>query len=896
MAAAVFVRALRPAINSAPARFVIFALLLLNPMTWDAATMGRVLRQHVYGPLALLILAGLAALCLRRAESLRRQVPWALLLGLAGSAFYLTREESVWLAPSVLLLVVTAWAGAWQLGWTHLRRTTGALGWALLAAALPVVLVCTMNQRHYDWFGTCEFRAREFQDAYGAMLRVRVGPELAFVPVTREARQAIAAASPTFARVQREFDAGIALGWSGASEFFTGLPPAQEQIGGGWMVWALREAAVRATRAGNARAVLDFYRQMAGEINEACATDRLPAGPPRRGFAPVWRESQAGPFVQAAEEFTTFVISFSRFNARPSPSSGGEAELNLFRDLTGETLTPAEGAPVTRRVAVLQSVGTVMQHVCFYLVILAQAAALVVVVMAVWQRACPFPLVLCAAAGGACTASVLIHAMIQATSFPVLTISSFAPIYPLLLVFAVAAFWGLVEMWRVSVRARAEQPSPPPVPVPAVAGFNRALPWLAGLAALVPFLVWQDRFRELFWFGDDWLLLDQMAAMGFRTWTFRVFSENFVPLFKWLWGGSTLLFGGSYLAMLWLLWLTHALNTVILGRLLQRTGFPLAASLLTLLVFGLTPVNLESLGWSVQWSAVLATMFFLLGLLWHERIAARSGAAGWRQAVPLALLAAASASCFSRGVLTGAILALALLLPLLGSLDLKAWLARLPGAGLCLLPAVAVALVIGLDASGNHRQMGGHWGEALEFAGSFFLLNPFYSLTGAAPLPAVVLVLAGAKVGIIGFALTVSRGRTRDLLLLLLAYDLGNAVLVGIGRYHTGFLASLSSRYQYGSLISSLPALGVLVAWLMDRVLRPVRLRQAGLAGLLILLVWSGLRGWPAELAGFTGWRGTDLRRQLAAPETSDPHATVPTLDFMHIERAKALVRTYGLH
>jgi hypothetical protein len=109
-----------------------------------------------------------------------------------------------------------------------------------------VLLVCARNKDHYGWFGTTEFRAAAFQDAYGAMLRVRVGPELPFVPVTREAREAMAAVSPAFAAVQAELAKGIARGWAGASESITQLPPEQEQIGGGWLVWAFREAAGQA--------------------------------------------------------------------------------------------------------------------------------------------------------------------------------------------------------------------------------------------------------------------------------------------------------------------------------------------------------------------------------------------------------------------------------------------------------------------------------------------------------------------------------------------------------------------------------------------------------------------------------------------------------------------------
>jgi hypothetical protein len=232
-ACALVARSLRPAIPSAGIRFGLFALLLWNPMSYDMPGMGRILRQQIYGSLALMIFAGLIALYLRRREPSRRLVPWALLSGLSAGAFYLTREETIWIIPSLLLLaaafVVSSWRESKILRLNAMRMT--ALG--LLAASLPVLAVSTLNKHYYGWFGTCEFRAEEFQDAYGAMLRVQAGPHMAYVPVTREAREAMARVSPKFAELQQQFTSGLALGWAQASEFFTHLPPSEGQIGGG---------------------------------------------------------------------------------------------------------------------------------------------------------------------------------------------------------------------------------------------------------------------------------------------------------------------------------------------------------------------------------------------------------------------------------------------------------------------------------------------------------------------------------------------------------------------------------------------------------------------------------------------------------------------------------------
>src|SRR5690606_32422384 len=104
----------------------------------------------------------------------------------------------------------------------------------------------------------CEFRADAFRDAYGAMTRVKTGPDIPFVPVTREARQAMAQVSPAFAELQHQFDQGLARSWAVHGEFLTGTPAEEEQIGSGWFMWALREAVSNAGHTSDAAKALKF--------------------------------------------------------------------------------------------------------------------------------------------------------------------------------------------------------------------------------------------------------------------------------------------------------------------------------------------------------------------------------------------------------------------------------------------------------------------------------------------------------------------------------------------------------------------------------------------------------------------------------------------------------------
>ena len=110
----------------------------------------------------------------------------------------------------------------------------------------------------------------------------------------------------------------------------------------------------------------------------------------------------------------------------------------------------------------------------------------------------------------------------------------------------------------------------------------------------------------------------------------------------------------------------------------------------------------------------------------------------------LLLLVAASACSFSRGVLTGGVVALALWLPLLAEPKPATIWPRIWPALLCAAPAAVIVLAIGAFAHGNHEQIAGHGGDMLAYGLYFFLLNPFQALLDINPWgPAAVLWLSG---------------------------------------------------------------------------------------------------------------------------------------------------------
>lgn len=456
-ACAAFSQACAPAIKTAWVRVLIYAVLLWNPMTFEGRSMARVLRQHIYVSFALLIFAGLVALYLRRERPLRQQAPWAALFGFSFGAFWLTREEGVWLFPGIAILVAAIGVKTWLTARARWAQPVRALGLAVACGAILPLLVSMQNARHYGWFGTVEMRADDFKDAYGSLLRIQTGPKIPFVPVTREMRAAAYAVSPAFAELAPHLDGDVGLNWADSSIFLTGIPADQRQIGGGWFIWALRDSASNARRPASAAEALAFYNQIAREINAAGDEGRLPAGPRRSGFMPPLEKGQLGTIARTSVEFAHYLFTFRSFTAYAPSSEGSRNELAFFKEMTGERISTtepeADGMPYqagfhARKIAWLQEIGKIYRTGLALGFWIGLGVFAVRAVDIGFRRNLTFPYVIALAAWLSCAAYAVLNAVVQTTSYPLLAVSAFAAAYPLVIAGLIALVWDLGLVWR----------------------------------------------------------------------------------------------------------------------------------------------------------------------------------------------------------------------------------------------------------------------------------------------------------------------------------------------------------------------------------------------------------------------------------------------------------------
>lgn len=423
--------------------------------------------------------------------------------------------------------------------------------------------------------------------------------------------------------------------------------------------------------------------------------------------------------------------------------------------------------------------------------------------------------------------------------------------------------------------------------------------WLLAFLALAPLVVFWPKVSQIFWFGDEWDQLDLILTRGFWGWVASPFGENVAPLAKLTWGGLVMGAGGNYSLMLACVWALHVVNVGLLGAWMRAAKFRWFSVSLTLVVFGLASVHIESLGWSIVLIIVQATTFILAAGFWLEKRFDQHPSRGVPAVMP-ALLLLAAAFTSVRGVPTGAAFAASAMAGFIAS-DFgsrPSWRSVAVSGAILLTTTLFSGAMVARFATGNHQNMGGAGGNywpAVEYAFYYWTLNPFHRLLDVAGIGYRTAVLLGSlKIFIIAIGLRRANPGQLRLLVSLLLFEFASAALLGLGRFHTGIGTTISSRYQYLSVICTFPFAALVLESMIDRI-RTNRLR-AGLAVVAVAVAAVlAVRRWPAELSHWASWRGKAHIQALMSDPSPPPTGAIPGIPSMPTDRAVEIMAHFDI-
>jgi hypothetical protein len=379
-------------------------VLLFNPMTYTIHVQ-QVIREGICSAETLVIFACLIGLHMHRESSLPCLSLWAIGLGTALGAFWMTREDGIWLVPSVaLLLTYTAVTLLWHrpVRWASrlMCCATRLAVWGTLVA-----VVCTLNWANYGIYTTCEFRWPKFVAAYSALSRVTHHPWRQCHLLPRETRQRIYAISPAFRELEPGLEGEVGKPWASSEQSCrdNDVESMGEDLDfmGSRFWWAFRDAVAGTGYYRSGKTAAEFYGRLASEVNHACDAGLLEAGPKRNTMAPPWRSEYCASLLATCLRGLHQVISPEDFSPDPLCSSGPEQSLAFFRQVTNERLSPlAELSAVWPnrldrwKLSALRAVGAVYQKVMPWAGLLAGSVFLCAAGASLWRRQFSYYLIL----------------------------------------------------------------------------------------------------------------------------------------------------------------------------------------------------------------------------------------------------------------------------------------------------------------------------------------------------------------------------------------------------------------------------------------------------------------------------------------------------------------------
>ncbi len=458
---------------------LVFCGLALNPEAWSR-DLARVIREGLYIGLSLAVVwltLQASFLPLTTRWPIRRGIAIGALAGALGGAFWLTREEGLWLAPSVLVILGVAIvetirggreAGIGNTGVAR-RLALRAVPWlcALLVLAGLNGVVATLNWRHYGAFETTEVKSRNFRLGYNALARIKPETWQRYVVFPKDARAKAYAVSSAARELQPALDGPIGEQWRaiGCGQQSAKVCP---EILAGWFQWALRDAVAAAGHYDTAADSSAFYRRLARQIDHACRQGALPCFPARASLAPPFRWQYVGDALHDAPRITLILFSLGTDDIGPYTSFSRPDLMASFSDMVGPIAPMNPGVSpdpaALRRQAIIRAIARRIAHLYRVAMLIGSVTAcLGLAIGLIWRRHLGLPVAVVAlvlASAAAVVTRIALLSYLDVTAIPSANALYASPAAPFAILFVLAG--SFIGYGAISGRFRLRQTRPIP--------------------------------------------------------------------------------------------------------------------------------------------------------------------------------------------------------------------------------------------------------------------------------------------------------------------------------------------------------------------------------------------------------------------------------------------------
>jgi len=298
-------------------------VLFFNPYTYDEIAWFAY-QSQIDGSLVLIAFSCAAALLLRRHAPPRGLWPWAIGLGAGFSAFWLNREDGLWLAVPLAIVLFPVAAAAYREGRTRAFARSYLLAAPLAIWALSVAAVCAVNGIVYGWATVVEVQAPEFVSAYASLARIARPPGDLRFPVPKAALDVAYTVSPAARELQPAFEGPAGDAWRDLSCTSFG---ACGDIAGTLFVRAFRSAVATSGHYTSGPAARAFYDRLSREVDAACDQKRIACDRKIETLVPAFGVRDL-PFL--AQNFSAALFSFvtlPQFSVEPGAFATPDARL-----------------------------------------------------------------------------------------------------------------------------------------------------------------------------------------------------------------------------------------------------------------------------------------------------------------------------------------------------------------------------------------------------------------------------------------------------------------------------------------------------------------------------------------------------------------------------------------